>query len=361
LANVLVLYDRWMKPDAEEMWRTALSEAIGGDFGGHSVSFVENLEGDFKWGTEPREGVKEANGDSANIKKHIRDADVVVTGYAPLTQGIMDSAPGLRVIGVSRGGPVNVDQEVATSRGIIVLRAVGRNAESVADQTLGMMLSESRNISRHHHALRTGHYFRVIEESGRQSYMSGFRWMELDGKTLGLIGYGQVGHRVARRAEAFGMRVQVYDPYVEAGTLRRDGCVKTGLDELLASSDFVSIHAKLTPETRHMIDIEALKKMKPTAILVNTARGEIVDEEALYTALSESWIAGAALDVFEDDPIKSDNKLLALDNVTLTPHSAGRSPETEMRGCRQVAHQVASYLRGEGVDPIHVANKAGLG
>ncbi len=356
-----MLYDRWMKPDAEEMWRTALSEAMDGDFGGHSVSFVENLEGDFKWGTELREGVREANGNSAKIRRHIRDADVVATGYAPLTQGIMDAAPSLRMIGVPRGGPVNVDQGAAMTRGIMVLRAVGRNAESVADQTLGMMLSESRNISRQHHALRTGHYFKAVEEAGRQSYMSGFRWMELDGKTLGLIGYGQVGQRVARRAEAFGMRVKVYNPYVEAETLRRDGCVKTGLDELLSSSDFVSIHAKLTPETKHMIDGEALKKMKPTAILINTARGERVNEEVLYTALVKGWIAGTALDVFEDDPIKSDNKLLTLDNVTFTPHSAGRSPEMEMRGCRQIARQAASYLHGEGVDPIHVANKAVLG
>ncbi len=352
-----MLYDRWMKPDAEDTWRKALSDEMGGSFDGHSVSFVENIEGDFNWSTELREGVKEANGDTTNIKKHIRDADMVVTGYAPLTMAIMEEAPRLRMIGVSRGGPVNVDLEAATSRGIIVFRTVGRNAVSVADQTLGMMLSESRNISRLHHALRTGSYFKDVEEHGRQRYMSGYRWMELEGKKLGLIGYGQVGRRVAARAKAFGMTVKVHDPFVEAEALREDECVKTGLDDLLASSDFVSIHARLTPETRHMIDAEALKKMKPTAILINTARGEIIDEEALVTALKEGWIAGAALDVFEDDPIKSRNQLLTLSNMTLTPHSAGRSPETERRGYRQIARQVASYLRGEGVDSVHVVNK----
>jgi len=361
LANVIVLFDRWMKPDADEMWLKALSEEMGGGFGGHNLYFVENVEGDFEWSTEPRDGVKEAKGDSSNIKKHIRDADVVVTGYAPLTMAIMEEAPRLRVIGVSRGGPVNVNVEAATSMGVVVLRAVGRNAVSVADQTLGMMLSESRNISRLHHSLRTGQYFKEVDEHGRQRYMSGFRWMELEGKKLGLIGYGQVGERVAARAKAFGMNVMVYDPFVDAEMLRGEGCVKVGFDDLLASSDIVSIHARLTPETRHMIDGEALKKMKPTAILVNTARGELIDEAALVTALKEGWIAGAALDVFEDDPIKRGNQLLSLDNVTLTPHSAGRSPETEMRGYRQIAHQVASYLRGEDVNPIHVANKSVLG
>jgi len=361
LANVIVLFDRWMKPDAEEMWRKAFSEEMGDGFGGHNVSFVENVEGDFEWSTESRDGVKEAKGDSANIKKHIRDADVVVTGYAPLTMAIMEEAPQLRVIGVSRGGPVNVDVEAATSKGVIVLRAVGRNAVSVADQTLGMILSESRNISRLHHSLRTGRYFKEVEEIGRQRHMSSFRWMELEDKKLGLIGYGQVGKRVAVRAKAFGMDVMVYDPFVDSEALRRDGCVKASLDDLLASSDFVSTHARLTSETRHMIDDEALKKMKPTAILINTARGEIIDEAALLTALKEGWIAGAALDVFEDDPIKRGNQLLSLDNVTLAPHSAGRSHETEIRGYSQIARQVASYICGEGVNPVHVANKSVLG
>jgi D-3-phosphoglycerate dehydrogenase len=361
LANVIVLFDRWIKPDAEEMWRKAFSEELGGGFGGHDVCFVENLEGDFEWSTIPKDGVKEAKGDSSNIKKHVRDADAVVTGYAPLTMSIMEEAPRLRVIGVSRGGPVNVDLEAATSLGIMVLRTVGRNAVSVADQTLGMILSESRNISRLHHSLTTGRYFKEVEEHGRQRYMSDFRWMELEGKKLGLIGYGQVGKRVAVRAKAFGMSVMVYDPFVDEGTLSGEGCTKADLDDLLDSSDFVSIHARLTSETKHMIDDEALKKMKPTAILVNTARGEIIDEVSLVKALKENWIAGAALDVFEYDPIDRGNQLLSLDNVTLTPHSAGRSPDTEIRGYHQIARQVTLYLRGEEVNPIQVVNKSVLG
>lgn len=361
MANVLVLYDAWMNPNAEDMWRKALSEEMGSGFNDHNVSFVENVEGDFEWSTEPKEGVKEAKGDSSNIKKHIRDTDVVVTGYAPLTTAIMEEAPRLKVIGVSRGGPVNVFVKAATSKKVIVLRAVGRNAVSVADQTLGMILSESRNISRHHHALTTGRYFEEVEEHGRQRYMSSFRWMELEGKKLGLIGYGQVGKQVAARANAFGMNVMIYDPFVDEVALRGDGVVKAGLDDVLASSDYVSIHARLSSKTRHMIDNEALKKMKPTAILINTARGEIIDEAALIKALNEGWIAGAALDVFEDDPIKSDNQLLSMNNVTLTPHSAGRSPETEMRGYRQIAHQVALYLRGDKLNPIHVVNQSVLG
>lgn len=184
--------------------------------------------------------------------------------------------------------------------------------------------------------------------------------MELNGKTLGLIGYGQVGARVAKRAHAFGMKVIVFDPYIDAAILESDGCDSVGLDYLFGKSDFISIHAKLTPETRHMINDETLAKMKRTAVVINTARGSIIDEEALYRALTSGVIASAAMDVFEEDPIKQDNPLIQLGNVTITPHSAGRSPDTEMRGYRQVALQVAAYLRGEEINPMYVSNKAVL-
>src|SRR4030042_1980448 len=187
--------------------------------------------------------------------------------------------------------------------------------------------------------------------------MDGFRWVELEGKVLGLIGYGQVGSRVASRARAFNMTVLVYDPYVDEERLTRDGCSKTGLETLLKESDFVSIHAALTPETRHLISDRAISLMKPTAVVVNTARGGLIDEEALYKALKEHKIHSAALDVFEEDPVRRGNPLLELDNVTATPHSAGRSPEVEIRGYRQVALQAAAYLKGLKVDPMYISNR----
>ena len=139
-------------------------------------------------------------------------------------------------------------------------------------------------------------------------------------------------------------------------SLAKDGCEKTELENLLRTSDFVSIHAKLTPETNHMLNAERLAIMKTSAVIVNTARGEISDEKALHDALSERRIVSAALDVFEEDPVKQDNPLLRLENVTVTPHTAGRSPEVERRGYQQVAEATAKYLRGEEIKRAQIAN-----
>lgn len=357
MTKILVLYDKWMRGDAEEMWRTSFKEAFGDELGQYDFVYLENVEGSYKWSTEIVDNVKEAYGNPDAIKKAIEGCVVAVSGYAPFTNDIMDASRDLKVIGISRGGPVNVDQKTASEKGIFVLKAVGRNAESVADQTLGFILSESRHISRHNKEIKTGEYFQKAETVGRSKYLGSFNWMEANEKVLGLIGYGQVGSRVAKRAQAFNMRVIVFDPYIDESILREEGCEPVDLDTLLGVSDFISIHAGLSTETHHMINEEAFSKMKSTAILVNTARGSIVDENALYEALKNGVIASAALDVVEEDPIKPDNKLISLDNITITPHTAGRSPDTEMRGYRQIAQQVALYLRGKPIQPMHIANR----
>jgi len=349
-----------MREDAEDMWRTSFSEAMGENVDKYEFVYLENSAGSYKWSTEVVDDVKEAYGNPEAIKAAISGCDVVVSGYAPFTKEIMDASLGLRVIGISRGGPVNVDQKSATEKGIIVLKAVGRNAESVADQTLGYILCEMRHIARNNMELKTGAYFDRLGSIGRSGYLDSFEWMEANGKTLGLIGYGQVGSRVAKRARAFDMKVVVYDPFIDQQILVDEGCRPTDLDTLLKTSDFISIHAGLSPDTRHMINADAFSKMKKTAVLVNSARGSIVDEKALYDALKNGVISSAALDVVEEDPIKMDNPLLSLENITLTPHTAGRSPDTEMRGYRQVALQVARYLRGEEIQFIYVANKGVL-
>ena len=361
MTKILVLYDRWMREDAEEMWRASFREALGEDVGKYDFLYMENVEGSYKWSTDIVENVKEAFGNPEEIKKAIAGCEVVVSGYAPFTREVMESSKDLKIIGISRGGPVNVDQKAATEKSIYVLRAVGRNAESVADQTIGLILSESRHISRTNKDIKTGEYFTKISDVGRSDYLNSFNWMEANEKVLGLIGYGQVGSRVAKRAHAFNMRVVVYDPYIDSKVLVDEGCEPMNLDTLLRVSDFISIHAGLSNETHHMINDEAFSKMKKTAILINTARGSIIDEKALYNALKNRVIASAALDVVEEDPIKPDNPLIKLDNITLTPHTAGRSPDTEMRGYRQIAQQVARYLRGEEIQSIHVANKEVLG
>ena len=361
MAKILVLYDKWMRENAEIMWRTAFNEAMGEEASKHEFVYAENVKGSYAWSTDVIDNVKEANGNPGYIKESIIDCDVAVSGYAPFTKEIMESSGKLKIIGISRGGPVNVDHASATEKGIKVLRAVGRNAESVADQTLGFIISESRYISRHNADIKSGKYFENIKDEGRSAHLSTHNWMELNGKTLGLIGYGQVGMRVSKRAHAFNMEVIVYDPYIPAELLENDGCKSVELDYLLKESDFVSIHAKLTPETKHLINKDTLETMKKNAVLINTARGEIVDEKALYNALKNNVIASAALDVVEEDPIKQGNPLIGLDNITLTPHTAGRSPDTEMRGYRQVAQQVANYLKGKEIPSMYISNKAVLG
>ena len=241
-------------------------------------------------------------------------------------------------------------------RKILVVGTVGRNAESVADQTLGFILSESRHIAEHNLALKTGTYFDESERLGRGNYLDRYEFQELGEKIIGLIGFGEVGKRVAKRAHAFGMKVQVFDPYIKAEILAMDDCQKTELEPLLKTSDFISIHAKLTPETTHLINAERLSLMKPSAVIVNTARGEIIDEKALYMVLKAKKIAGAALDVFEEDPVQQSNPLLKLENITVTPHTAGRSPEVEKRGYQQVAEATAKYLRGEEIRRGQLAN-----
>ena len=159
MAKILVLYDKWMRENAEDMWRTAFSEAMGDDTSKHEFVYAENVKGNYVWSTDVIDNVKEANGNTDYIKEKIAGCDVAVSGYAPFTKSIMESSDRLRIIGISRGGPVNVDHTSATEKGIKVLRAVGRNAESVADQTLGFILSESRYISRNNADIKSGKYF----------------------------------------------------------------------------------------------------------------------------------------------------------------------------------------------------------
>ncbi len=284
--------------------------------------------------------VREFAGDPKKFATLVKDVNVLLVHVAPVTKDVMEAAEELRVIGCARGGPVNVDVDAATMMGIPVIYTPGRNAEAVADYTMGLILAMSRNIVKAHVRLKDGVW-------SEEFYDYRYCGDELSGKTLGLIGLGRVGVEVAKRARAFGMKVISYDPYVSEAAMTSYGVEKVELDKLLHESDFVSIHARLTTETRHMIGETELKTMKPTAVLVNTARGEIVDEDALVKALREGWIAGAALDVFESEPLPPDHPLLKLENVILTPHIAGASRETVHRSAKMLAEDTARILKGE--------------
>ena len=239
------------------------------------------------------------------------DADVIVTQFCTVTRELVDACPKLKAIGVLRGG------EYAREKGIEVFNAPGRNAEAVSDFTVGMIICEARNIARGHHGILTGRWIRDYSNSGMIP--------DLPGRTVGLIGCGAIGMKVAKKLSGFDMTLLGYDPFASAERCKEAGIEPVELDELMARADFVSLHARLTAENRHLIDARRLALMKPTAYLINTSRAGLIDEAALVEALRAKKIAGAALDVYEHEPPQPDDPLLALDNVTLTPHMAGGS------------------------------------
>ncbi len=271
----------------------------------------------------------------------VEEFAILVVQFAPVGRMLLERAGQLKVIGVLRGGLENVDVECATQRRITILNTPGRNARAVAECTLGLMLSEVRNIARAHAALHCGLWQREFPNSAAIP--------ELYGKTVGLVGLGAIGQLVAHYLQAFGSDVLAYDPYYQGET----GCVQlVELDELLRVSDIVSLHARLTPESHHLLGAEQFALMKPTAVLINTARSGLVDEQALASALARREIMGAAIDVFDQEPLPADHPLLTLDNVTLTPHLAGSTVDAFRGSPRLMAEHLTRYFQGNAGVPI---------
>lgn len=246
----------------------------------------------------------------------IEEYEVLVVQFLPVSKKLIDKAKRLKLICVLRGGTENIASEYAVSKGISVMNTPGRNARAVAEFTMGMILSEIRNIARSHAALKNGEWRKNFPNSGSIP--------ELYNKTVGLIGFGHVGHLVSIYLKAFGCDVIVYDPFIKETI---EGIQLVKLNYLLENADIVSVHARLTDDTYHMIGEKEISLMKPTAVLVNTARSGLVDQKSVEMALSEGKIAGAALDVFDAEPIPETALLLKLDNVTITPHMAGSTKD----------------------------------
>jgi len=270
-----------------------------------------------------------------------KEADILVVQFAPVGSRFLEEAAALKVIGVLRGGTESVDVPFATQRGIAVLNTPGRNARAVAECTLGLILTEVRNIARSHASLVHGKWQRDFPN--RDSIP------ELHEKTVGLVGYGAVGRLVAHYLEAFGSRILAFDPFCQADPGPAE---MVDLPTLLRRSDVVSLHARLTKENYHLIGRKELILMKPTAVLINTARSGLVDESALIEALSQRQIMGAAIDVFETEPLSPASPLLQLDNVTLTPHVAGSTTDAFRNSPKLMARHLQRMLRGESDLPI---------
>jgi D-3-phosphoglycerate dehydrogenase len=277
--------------------------------------------------------VDEASGDEATMIEALAGVEACVTQMGPFTERVLAGAPDLRLVAVARGGPVNVNVEAATARGVRVCYAPGRNATATAEYTIGLMLAALRRIPETHAALA------VRGEWGGGYYTYENTGLELAGTTVGLVGYGAVGRRVARILDGFGAEVLLYDPYVEDGL--------ADLDELLRRSRIVSLHARLTPETRGMIGAREIGLMPEGAVLVNCARGGLVDTEALCDALASGHLMAAGLDTFAEEPPPPDSRLFRVRGVVLTPHLAGASRTVAEKAARIVAAEVGRHHRGE--------------
>lgn len=333
--KVLLLGDRFI---TNEIFQSALEKRFSGS--GIEFSYVTHQ---LQWPVVPmssNDEVAEFSGTDEELLELVKDAQIILTHTGCITRRVIENAPKLRVIALGRGGPVNVNAGACTERKIPVIYAQGRNSGAVAEFTVGMIMAQSRSIPQSHYCLRYKYEWRG------DMYASDYVGSELASSTLGLVGFGAIGSKVAKiMHDGFGSRVLVYDPYIPEEVKKQyPDCEFTELDTVLSQSDYISLHTKVTKETTGMIGARELGLMKPTAIFLNTARPQLVDYDALYAALKDGRLRGAALDVFEDEPPRASSKLYELENVTATPHLGGASLQAAEIGASVAVDQVYSYI-----------------
>jgi D-3-phosphoglycerate dehydrogenase / 2-oxoglutarate reductase len=336
--TIAVIGDRFMRA-------SAFTAALDGVAAGAQVRTLE-----LPWPDQPMRhgyvdggipGLKEYMGDPDEIAAFVDDAEILVNHLAPVTGAMLDRLPKLRVIAVSRGGPVNIDVAACKARQIRLVNTPGRNASAVAEFTIAAILAETRLIRAGHEGLRQGVWRGDL-------YRYDVTGTELSEMTVGLIGYGFIGTRVAKLLKPFGCRILVADPYKSLSSEDiADGGRMVKLDQLLADSDVVSLHARVTDETKSFLAAPQFARMRKGAYFINTARGPMVNYDDLYQALKSGHLRGAMLETFWLEPPPADSPLLKLDNVTLTPHIAGASTTTVRIAARMVAEEVRRYLAGE--------------
>ncbi len=268
------------------------------------------------------------------LKNEIAEVDaLIIRSGTKVTRDIIEAAKNLKVIGRAGTGLDNVDIQAANEKGIVVMNVPGGNTLSAAEHTLALLFSLARRIPQANLSVKQGLW-------ERKKFMG----VELNGKTLGIIGLGRIGSIVAEKALCLKMHVLAYDPFISPEAAAEKGIELVSLDELFSRSDFITIHTPLTKETYHMIDRSAFEKMKPGVYIINCARGGIIDEEALYEAIVSGKVAGAALDVFEKEPVDPNHPLLKLDQVIATPHLGASTIEAQKVVAVEIAKQVVDYL-----------------
>ncbi|NDL67680.1 2-hydroxyacid dehydrogenase [Anaerotalea alkaliphila] len=335
--KILVLGDHFLKKEIVEQ---KLSDALKGF---EQVEFIGMTS---NWPMTPfakNEEIAEYEGSEEVIISAIKEADAVVLHAAPISERVLAAAENLKLIGVVRGGPRNVNVDAATRRGIPVINTPGRNAVAVVEFTVGLILAELKNIARAHANMVQGDW-------RKEYYLYDQCKFELTDKTIGLVGFGNIAYRLSTILKAFGMRVVAYDPFVPDRQMEAYGVEPVGFEELLERSDIVSVHARLTQETKEMFNAAVFKQMKKSALFVNTARGGLVNYKDLADALDSGEIACAALDVYAEEPVDFDSPIMRCSNVTFTPHIAGATKDTVHYGLDLLSKDIVNFFKGEKID-----------
>jgi D-3-phosphoglycerate dehydrogenase len=271
--------------------------------------------------------------DENELISQLDDVVAIITGLEPVTRKAISSAPRLKVIVKHGIGVDNIDLDAAKEKGVIVANSPGTNREAVADLVFGLMLALARKIPQSDRQVREGEWPKVFGQS-------------VGGKTLGIIGLGVIGKSVAQRAKGFNMKLLAFDKFWNEEYASTNDIIRSNVDGILRASDFVTLHVPLMEETRNLVGEEQLDMMKPTAYLINTARGGVVDEAALYKALTEDKLAGAGIDVFSTEP-PTESPLLGLQNVILTPHMGGFTDGALSMTSEFVSQVVVDSLEGK--------------
>ena len=333
---------------------SAFRAAFAGLAERHDVDFIDVVD-DPSWvpSTPSERKLKEQMGTPAQLIDALDGADALMVQGAGVSDEVLAASPNLKLVGCARGGPVNIDLAAASARGIPVVTSPGKNADAVAELTIAFMIMLAR---------RMPEVIRHVEgggEFGHDNY-EGARWFGHDvaGHTLGLVGFGQIGRRVASRARAFGMAVAVFDPYVDRSEIEAAGCRAVDLPGLLAVADVLSLHARATTDNRGLIGRAEVAAMKPGATFINTARDVLVDEAALIDGLRSGRLAGVALDLVSPSPATGRHPLLEFPNVIIATHVGGATYETLHHGAEMLAAEVERLESGQPL--VNVANRADL-
>lgn len=340
MTNVLAAGDHFVAPD---LFVDALRRHIGDE----QLRF-DTLR--LPWPVEPFGPVgtvQEASGTEQQLLEALSGVEMVATQMAPLTADVLAKSPQLRFVGVCRGGPVNVDLQAATEAGVVVSYAPGRNAAAAAEFAVGLILAALRRIPAADAELKSGHWrgdYYAYDNAG----------LELAGSTVGLVGYGAIGKIVARVLNAFGAHVLVADPFVRSEEAGADGVELVELADLLRRSSVVSLHARLTPETKHLLNRDNLALLPEGAALVNSARGDLLDYAPLPAMLASGHLGALAVDVYDIEPPPQQWPLFDAPNVITTPHLAGATRQTAHRAADIVAGEASRFWQGQ--RPRFVAN-----